>query len=448
LAIIMAVMSGCGALEEPERVPLPTPVATARPFDASSAPLPNLVTDPVSDVVPAIDPEVQMLVDQVSQQQLKGYVQTLEGFGTRNAFSDTESDNFGIGAARRWLFDEFERVGNGRLQVSFQEFPLYYNGLYAEQKNVVAVLPGKAENPGVVVVMAHYDNRPPDVTDGESKATGADDNGSGVALMLETARLLSAEEWEQTVIFLAAAAEEQGSFGSRHFAQNAFLDNMNILAVINYDMVGGRADIPRSIRLFAPNLGASPSGQLARYYEYVGGMYVPEFGVNVIDALDREGRWGDQREFINIGFPAVRLTESVEDPDLVNSVRDTWSLIDYSYLEQVARLNVAVVANMIGAPSQPQAPVIQTTEALGTYQLSWPVTGGAAGYAISFRPIEEPSHQAFHFVKAEQAGNVALTGMDPGVNYSVSVAALDENGRLSYFSPEMIVGPDALALNP
>lgn len=445
---ILSVLAGCGALAEPERPPLPTPVATARPFGDSIMPLPDLVTNPVSDIVPDIDPGIQMLVDQVSQQQLKGYIQTLESFGTRNAFSETESENFGIGAARQWLHDEFIRVGNGRLQVSFQDFPLYYNGLYAEQRNIVAVLPGQAENAGVIVIMGHYDNRPPEVTDGESKATGANDNGSGQALLLETARLLSAHQWNQTVIFLATAAEEQGTFGARHFAQTAFLDNMNILATINYDTVGGRPDIPRSIRLFAPNLSFSPSGQLARYYEYVGGMYVPDFGVTVIDALDREGRWGDQREFVNIGIPAIRLTESIEDPDLVNSLRDTWDLIDYEYLQKVVQINVAVAANLAGAPPQPQAPVIQTTEALGTYQLSWPVQEAASGYAISFRPLDYPSLEAFHFVKSTQAGNVALTGMDPGMNYSVSLAALDENGRLSYFSPEIIVGPDALALNP
>ncbi|MBE2222504.1 MAG: M20/M25/M40 family metallo-hydrolase [Anaerolineae bacterium] len=448
LVISVLNIVGCGALAEPERDPLPTPVATARPFDASLTPIPDLVTDPVSDVVPKIDSTVQMLVDQVSQQQLMGYIQTLESFGTRNSFSDVESENFGIGAARQWLHDEFIRVGNGRLQVDFQDFPLYYDGLYAEQRNVVAVLPGRAENAGVVVIMAHYDNRPSGMTDGESKATGANDNGSGIALLLETARLLSSHEWDQTVIFLATAAEEQGTFGARHFAQDAFLNSMNILATINYDAVGGRKDIPRSVRLFAPNLNFSQSGQLARYYEYVGGMYVPDFGVNVIDALDREGRWGDHREFVNIGIPAVRLTESIEEADYVNSLQDTWDKIDYDYLQKVVQLNVAVAANIAGAPAQPQAPVVQTTEALGTYQLSWPVDASSAGYAISFRPIDIPSHGAFHLVKTNQAGNVALTGMDPSVNYSVSVAALDENGRLSYFSPEMIVGPDALALNP
>ncbi len=448
LAIFVMSMAGCGALDEPERAPLPTPVATARPFDASLTPVPDLVTNPVSDVVPDVDPTVKMLVDQVSQQQLMGYIQTLETFGTRNAFSDTESENFGIGAARQWLHDEFIRVGNGRLQVDFQEFPLYYNGLYAEQRNIVAVLPGRAENAGVVVIMAHYDNRPPNETDGDSKAPGANDNGSGISLLLETARLLSSQEWNQTVIFLATAAEEQGTVGSRYFAQDAFLNNMNIVATINYDAVGGRNSIPRSIRLFAPNLAFSGSGQLARYYEYVGGLYVPDFGVNVIDALDREGRWGDHREFVNIGIPAVRLTESIEDPDMVNSVRDTWDAINYDYLQKVVQMNVAVAANIAGAPARPQAPVVQTTEALGTYQLSWPVDESSAGYAISFRPIDTPSHGAFRLVKTNQAGNVALTNMDPAVNYSVSVSALDGNGRLSYFSPELIVGPDALALNP
>ena len=448
LAVMVLGLAGCGALDEPERAPLPTPVATARPFDASLSPVPDLVTDPVSDVVPSVDPTVKMLVDQVSQQQLMGYIQTLETFGTRNAFSDTESENFGIGAARQWLHDEFIRVGNGRLQVDFQEFPLYYNGLYAEQSNIVAVLPGRAENAGVVVIMAHYDNRPPSDTDGDSKAPGANDNGSGISLLLETARLLSSQEWNQTVVFLATSAEEQGTVGSRYFAQDAFLNNMNIVATINYDAVGGRNSIPRSIRMFAPNLAFSGSGQLARYYEYVGGLYVPDFGVNVIDALDREGRWGDHREFVNIGIPAVRLTESIEDPDMVNSVRDTWDVIDYDYLQKVVQLNVAVAANIAGAPPQPQAPVVQTTEALGTYQLSWPVDDSSAGYAISFRPLDTLSHGAFRLVKTAQAGNVALTNMDPSVNYVVSVAALDGNGRLSYFSPELIVGPDAVALNP
>lgn len=439
---------GCGALDAPERRPLPTPVPTARPFEISAAPGSEMVLDPVSDITPKVDPAIVMLLEQVSQQQLMGYVQGLENFGTRNSFSETESDNWGIGAAGRWIFREFERVGNGRLQVRFDEFPLYYDGLYAPQSNVVATLPGSGPGDGVVILMAHYDSLTYGLTDGRSRSPAANDNASGVALLIESARLLSAYEWKQTIIFLATAAEEQGAFGARHFAQNAFFDGMNVLAAINYDGVGGHRGIPQTARIFAPDLFYSPSGQLARYYDYVAGLYLPTFPTMVVNALDRAGRFGDQREFVNMGMPAIRVMQPEENPELVNSVWDTWDRLDYGYLQRMVQLNVAVVATLAGAPMQPFTPLVETTDALGMYQIRWPVAEGVAGYAISFRPVEEWTHPTFRFVKAHQAGNVALTGFDPNADYVVSVAALDENGRLSYFSPEIIVGPGLLAQTP
>ncbi|MCA9899239.1 MAG: M20/M25/M40 family metallo-hydrolase [Ardenticatenaceae bacterium] len=441
--IMMVGLAGCGLVEAPEQLPIPTPVATAVSFDASQFPAGEMVIDPVSDVVPRIDPHIAGLVDSVSQQQLTGYVQTMQSFGNRNVFSVTDDPNFGIGATRQWLVDEFTRVGNGRLQVNIQEFPIFYNGLATTPYNVVATLPGRTESQDIIVVMAHYDNRAPEPTDGETYAPGANDNGSGIALLLETARLLSSFEWNQTIVFLAAAAEEQGTFGSRHFVQTAFLEGTNIIAAINYDAVGGRSGIPQYARLFAYDLTASPAGELARYYEYVAGLYVPQFPVQVINALDREGRWGDHREFVNAGMPGIRVIESVEDPDMVNSRTDTWDRIDYNYLQQVVQMNVAVVANLAGAPQTPQTPLIQALDSPGDFWLRWQTDPDAAGYAISFRPITEGSFTTFRFVRGSQAGNVALTGMDPNTAYAVSVTALDENGRLGDFTPEVIVEPNS-----
>ena len=438
---------GCGALDAPERPPLPTPVPTARPFDLSQLPSGEMVVDPVSDVTPKVDPTTAALLEQVSRQQLIGYVQSLENFGTRNAFSETESDNWGIGAARRWIFSEFERVGNGRLEVRFDEFPLYFDGRFAPQSNVVATLRGNGSG-GVIILMAHYDSLTYGLTDGQGRSPAANDNASGVALLLESARLLSAHPWTHTIIFLATSAEEQGAFGARQFAQNAFLEGMNVLAVINYDGVGGHRGIPQSARLFAPELYFSPPGQLARYYEYVSGLYLPTFPVVVVNAMDRPDRFGDQREFINMGMPAIRVMQSEEDPELLNSIRDTWDRIDYDYLQKMVQLNVAVAATLAGAPTPPFTPLVEQTDALGMYQVRWPVDENVAGYAISFRPEEEWAHPAFRFVKTHQAGNVALTGFDPNANYVVSVAALDANGRLSYFSPEILIGPGALAQTP
>lgn len=437
-------------MEPPAELVIPTPPTAELPTPELLIPnaAGELVTDPVSDVVPTVDPAIEALITEVSQQQLMAYIRQLETFGTRNAFSDTQSETFGIGAARRWIFNEFVRVGNGRLTVEFQDFPLTYQGFTADQSNVVATLPGKGEGTGTLVVMAHYDNRPPNVTDGLSRATGANDNGSGIALLLETARIMSSRDWNQTIVFLATSAEEQGAFGARYYAETAFLDSKNVTAALNYDSVGGRAGIPQHVRLFAVDFLTSAHGSLGRYYEYVGGLYLPTFPIVIYDALDREGRWGDHREFVRVGFPAVRVIESVEDPDLVNSNTDTWDLIDYNYLQRVVQLNVAVAANMAGGPHQPAPPIIASMAEPGSFLLTWPVTPDASGYAISFRPVNSLYYPTFRFVQAQNAGNVALTGLDPNETYAVSIAALNERGLVSGFSVEQFVGPGAAAIDP
>lgn len=441
LLTLLLFMTACSVAKMPEMREMPTPVATAQPWALDNAPSGEMVIDPISNVVPAVDPDIAGLVTAVSQQQLTGYVQALESFGTRNSFSATDDPAFGIGAARQWISNEFVRVGNGRLQVEFQEFPIFYGGYAAQGMNVVATLPGTSGSKDVIVVMAHLDTRPADATDGVSLAPGANDNAAGVALLLETARLLSSREWNQTIIFLASSAEEQDAVGARTFVQDIFLDGGNVVAAINYDGVGGEVGIPQNIRLFAPTLRESPSGDLARYYEYIAGLYVPRFPIHMVDALDREGRYGDHREFVNAGMPAIRLTQSVENPDLLNSRRDTWDHVDYDYLQQVVQMNVAVVANLAGAPFTPAVPLIRALDEPGQFRLNWAVDPQAAGYVIAFRPTSSASYPTFRFVRARDAGDVALTGFDPGLTYAVSMAALDEYGRVGDFTDEVIVEP-------
>lgn len=440
--VLMALL-GC-ALLNPPTVLIPTPIPTAPPLSQTlgNGVPDEVVLDPVSDIVPNIDPDIETLVNAVSEQQLLVYVQTLENFGTRNAFSDAEREDWGVGAARRWIHNEFVRVGvasNNRLQVQFADFPLNYNGFSANQQNIIATLPGTTAPEDVVVIFAHYDTRPPNVTDGASRAPGANDNASGVALLLETARLLSSRQWNQTIVFAALAAEEQGTYGAKNFVQNAVINEMNVVAAFNYDTVGGNAGIPQYVRLFSPDLYESRSGQIGRYYDYVAGLYVPAFGVNAIDAMDREGRWGDHREFIFAGMPAVRLTQSVEDPIYINSTRDTWSALDYSYLRQVTQVNVAVMANLVGAPPSPEAPIIVPMAGPDTLLLTWEVDRLAAGYAISFRPLTLEGYPTFRFVNANEAGNVALSGIDGNMPYGVSLAPIDNNGRVGLFSSEVVI---------
>jgi hypothetical protein len=443
--MVLLLAAGCSLLEGPQNPVIPTPPPTSRPIPLEALTEGEYVLNPVSDVAPAIDPECVTLVNALSQQQLTSYVQTLEGFGTRNTFSVTDQDGRGIGAARRWIFSEFERVGGGRLQVEFQDYGLNFEGRSNVQRNVIATLPGTSDHPGVVVLMANYDTRAIDLLDGSSRSPGADDNGSGIAALLEIARLLSSRSWNQTIVFAALTAEEQGTFGSRHFVEDALFNGLTIDAAINNDMIGGRAGIPQSVRLYADGPDTANNRQLARYIEYIGGLYLPTFPINTINALDREDRWGDHREFVQAGIAAVRLIESQEDLSIQNSVRDTWDLIDYAYYSKVVQLNLATLCNVIGAPPPPPVPAIVEMADPGSYLLNWPVAPEAAGYAISFRPVGTDEYPPFRFVGGDEAGNVVLTGYDPNTTYAVSLAALDGRGRIGYFSPEVIIGPEQKA---
>ena len=440
LIIVLATVSACSLLQGPQAVVIPTPIPSPPPLDFNNAPA-DLVIDPVSNVAPGVDPDIQSLVNAVSQQQLIGYVQTLESFWTRNTYSAVDDPQRGVGAARLWLQNEFLRVGNGRLLVQTDSFPVTNNGVQYEQQNIIATLPGVGPHPGVIVLGAHYDSRTIDPFDAISFAPGANDNGSGVAVLLEVARILSSRTWNQTIVFVAFAAEEQARYGSKQYVTSEMLDGALFDGMIANDIVGGRPGIPRSIRLFSPGPESSPPRQFARYIEFVSGLYVPQFGVTLEDRQDREGRFSDHVTFLEAGIPAVRLTESIEDPDRQHNALDTWEAIDYDYLVQSAQLNLAVAANIIGAPPPPPAPVVAPMADPGAYILSWNPDPGAAAYAISFRPAGSATYPPFRLVSGQQAGNVALTGLDPATTYFVSMAALDANGRISLFSPEIPVGP-------
>ena len=446
-ALLGLTTLSCSLLQGPQQPIIPTPpalpaVAELPPPALVEGVLPgNLIFDPVSSVSPAVDPFVADLVNSVSQQQLVGYVQVLESFGTRSTFSATDRPDFGIGAARLWIFNEFLRVGNGRLQVEFDTFPLTLGGITTQQQNVIATLRGDGSAPGAILVVAHYDSRPINPNDGTSRAPGANDNGSGVAVMLEVARVLSSQSWHQDVIFIAFAAEEQGTYGSLHYVNNRLFDGPEAQLVLNNDIVGGRPGIPQSVRLFSPGPDSSPPRQMARYMDFIGGLYLPTFGVTLVDAVDREGRFSDHMRFLEVGVPALRLTESEEDSTRNHTALDTSDALDYNYLRQVTQLNVATLANILGAAARPEPPSLSRLEGSGELVLTWPVDPAAAGYVISLRPVGSEAYAPFRFVGAGQAGQVAITDLDPASSYAVSLAALTASGRMSLFSPEVLWQP-------
>ena len=389
-------------------------------------------------IMPSVDSEILALLNEVSPQNLQTYVQTLTGFGTRHALSETLADSYGIGAARRWLVSEFERVGRGRIQILIDEFtldPARSAGSTATQQNIIAALPGNDNTTGAIVVMAHYDSRTTDPFDGQNPAPGANDNASGVALLLEMARLMSSRTWNRTILFIAFAAEELETQGSHHFLTNWLNQGGQIDFAINNDVVGGHAGIEPIVRVFSPGPDSSPSRQFARYLSYLNAIYFPEFQVILENAADRPHRYGDQREFIAAGVPSLRLTEVDEDETIHHSDRDTFDRLDYTYMTQIARLNLVLLAHLalVSAPTEP--PVLTPLAEPGSYQITWAGTPAAASYILAFRRPATMTYEVLYYATSEQAGHITLNS--PETAYIFSLAIVDSSGHPGVFSPEI-----------
>ncbi len=409
---------------------------------------------------------------EISPQRIEATIRKLVSFGTRHTLSETESPTRGIGAARRWIQAEFERCSReesgGRLQVSMDEFvppsgPR--NPGSVPVVNVVATLPGaQAESRDrMYVVAGHYDSRVTDVMNSTADAPGANDDASGVAAVLEMARVMSRRQWDATLVFIAVAGEEQGLLGSTHWAGVAKEKKWNVAGMITNDIIGsshaedGRVDnahvrlfaegipplrtMPDPLRMLAQTGGEndSPSRELARFIKSAAEAHVAGMTVNVIYRRDRYLRGGDHIPFLEAGFPAVRMTEPAEDfrhqhQDLrtENGVQigDRPEFCDFDYIAQVARVNAAALGALALAPAAPKEVQVETKELTNGTTLFWAANRepDAAGYEIVWRETTAPFWQ-----HARSAGNVTRFTL-PDVskdNVIFGVRAVDKEGNAS-----------------
>ena len=284
-----------------------------------------------------LNPTISKIVASISADSLRANLQTLVSFGTRNTFSDTVSATTGIGAARRWIhrrFKSFSAANGNRLNVYFDFFdqPLSGNAAQAtgmqsvRTANVVAVLPGTKTN-RMLVVGGHYDSMNRDRYDGKVEANGANDDGSGTAGVMELARVMSQFQFEHTLVFIAFTGEEQGLWGSTHFAQSAKEHGDVIDAAFTNDIVGnihgGDGSVENNrLRRFSPDPMDCDSRQLARHIRKIASRYVPEISVDLIFRLDRVGRGGDHRPFTENGYAGIRFTEANENYSRQHTIDD------------------------------------------------------------------------------------------------------------------------------
>jgi len=380
------------------------------------------------------DPDIQKIISEISADRIQRSIYVLSSFKTRHTLSDPLPSGDGIGGAASWVKAEFERVSvasGGRLRVETDTFiqPILLPRVPhpTELINIVATLPGtdSSAQSRVYVVSAHYDSCNRNILDSTNAAPGADDDASGVAAVLEMARVMSHHEFPAKLVFMAVPGEEQGLLGSAHWAEKARSNSMHIEGMFDNDIIGnsksqtGKID-RNSVRLFAEGVTAkskvddqlleliriggendSPTRELARAIRDTAMQYVPNMTVHVIYRADRYLRGGDHQPFLQKGFPAVRFTEPAEnyhhqheDLRTVNGViyGDRPEFVDFAYIAQVARINASSLAVFARAPAAPLGVQIETAQLENDTSLRWlPNTeANLAGYRIVWRETTSP----------------------------------------------------------
>ncbi len=386
------------------------------------------------DAVPTSEPALRPLASAPDTAALRATIEKLVGFGTRNTLSDTTSDTRGIGAARRWVKSRFEAISRdcgGCIEVitPSQTFTGKRMPKPTKVEDVVAIKRGSGDRTSgkigrVILITGHLDSRVTDVMNATSDAPGANDDASGVAALMEAARILSKQDNRATLVFAALSGEEQGLYGGKVLADYAVAHGWQVEAQLNNDIVGNShgmngASDNTTVRIFSEGtrstetpaqaerrnyLGGevdSPSRNLARFMAGIADEYLPDLRVKMIYRTDRYGRGGDQVPFLKAGYPAVRVTEAHEnynhqhqDLRTENGVvyGDTIDGVDFRYLARVTALNTLTMAALSRAPAPPTGVAIKGAVSDDT-SVNWQKVSGAAGYRVHWRDTTAPRWQ-------------------------------------------------------
>ncbi len=421
------------------------------------------------------DSRIYDIVNNVSPKNIESDVNTLVNFGTRNTFSDTISTTRGIGAARRWIKSEFEKISkncNNCLNVIYQKDLVKAEGndrVPADTwvVNVAAVQKGTKYPNRYIIMSGDIDSRNSDGSDFTKDAPGANDNASGMAGTIEASRVLSKYKFENSIVYLGLSGEEQGLFGGKGFAEYAKKQGWEIIGVLNNDMIGNikgvdgvinntdfrifsepvpptETERERQARRFYGGEVDGISRQLARYIHKTTKKYMPIMNPMMVYRLDRFGRGGHHRPFNDLGWAGVRIMESHEDYNhqhqdirTENGVEygDKVEFVNFDYAAKLTTVNAINMASIAWAPPEPKNVAIGgIVEA--SAKLKWEKVEGAAGYKIYWRDTTSPTWDNSRFV-----GDVTTFTLDGIVidNYFFGVASVDKDGHES-----LVVFPNSI----
>lgn len=395
--------------------------------------------------------------------ELRRSVDKLVSFGTRHTLSSPTDPKRGIGAARKWAAERLANIGKGCGGcISVEQLAKRFDGPRIPQGvdivNVLGIQTGSDASNDVVIVAGHIDSRASDVMDAESDAPGANDDASGVALVIEAARILSKEKPRATIIYAVLSGEEQGLFGGRLLAETAKARGWNVLAMLNNDIVGntigqdGRRVADR-VRIFSEGIRFSedeaaqrarrgnggeddgPSRALAKTVVRIAGPR-PALTPFIVRRPDRFSRGGDHLPMLEAGYPAIRFSVGVENYDAQHQdVRrengrvygDTTDRMDFAYLGKVTALNISVMRELANAPAAPKMVTAAGAVATDTI-LSWTAVPNAAAYRVHWRRADTQNWEKSQDVK--RATTLTLRGLIIDDHF-IGVSALSASGAES-----------------
>jgi hypothetical protein len=399
---------------------------------------------PVATMAPGNSAALMSMVNAVESDRLMSHVRALTGVYTRHVNSPQNRQGYGIGAARDYILNQFETIqaeSQGNLVVFQHEFPLTWNGVSSRQTNIVAIVSGSEPGAGTIVVGAHYDSRADDDTDANAYAPGANDNATGVAALIEMARIMAQHPHRATVIFVAFSAEEVGRKGSIAFVNDYVVrNNIDVQSYINIDAIGSQtyADgtvSDRQLRVFSqgPNDG-SVSRQVARMTNLIAFNHAPDMEIVVQDELDRPGRYGDHFSFEEKGYPSIRFIEMAENSIYADG-SDTIDGIHPNYFRRTTQTILTVLASMADGP-QPPANLTLRDNGDGTRTLIWETVPDATSYVVALRQPTSMIYQQFETSESL----VRWDGFRPENFAGIAVAAVDANGLMGPLSKEIGLG--------
>lgn len=414
--------------------------------------------------------DIYKIIEDVSADRIENDVRKLAGFGTRNTFSDTVSDTRGIGAARRWIKAEFDKISadcGGCLEVFYQKdyVTKEMGGRIPKDAwvvNVIAVQKGSTNPNDYVMMSGDIDSRASNTMDFTTDAPGANDNASGMAGTIEAARVLSKRKFRNSIVYVGLSGEEQGLFGGKGLAEYAQKKKWNVIGFLNNDMIGNIKGVDgvidnREFRIFSEPTDPTEtererngrrfyggevdgvSRQLARYVHKSVKNYMPEMNPMMVYRLDRFGRGGHHRPFNDLGFSGIRIMEAHEnytqqhqDIRVENGIAygDVVEHVNFPYARKLTAVNAINLAQLAWAPTRPQNVKIGGIVEADA-KLAWDAVNGAVGYKIYWRDTTSPTWDNSRYV-----GNVTSFTLKEIVidNSFFGVAAVADDGTESIVS--------------